>query len=141
MKTRITAGTTVDFVEDWRGWALCADNPDGWDLDVIGRDRDAVDAAIDRCRRECPVLDQCAAFTERLIDNRMPPQALVQAGVEYDNVWKQQHPPTEHRCRRGHRKTSETTEANGGCRICRRATQSRWKAEKRLDEAAARYAS
>lgn len=63
--------------------APCATNPDNWDLDT--GNPSTWRQAVQTCYA-CPLFAQCSELAEKLADTGQSPQAMIWAGVGYDNA-------------------------------------------------------
>jgi len=121
MSRRASAeGTSYRQVADWRNAAICRDDPEGWDLDVIGADTPEARRAVRACRKDCPVLAQCAAFTERLeATPSTRPKGLIQAGRIYGGGANGKVRKSRTGiCRNGHNRAEVGTHPSGECKKC-----------------------
>lgn len=117
-RPRTAHATSVDYRDDWRTRGLCCDDPEGWDLDVIGYGSAAAQQAKTACLTECPVLDACRAWTDQLIAEQKAPQALVQAGEIYPAKGQKVLRRVRSYCLRGHLRTPDSVYGNGDCKQC-----------------------
>lgn len=73
-------------MSDWRERAACRDDdPNQWDLDVIGDDTQAIIDCLDVCRA-CPVIAECGAWLDSMTRHTRP-REVVMAGrvLTYNN--------------------------------------------------------